>query len=234
MKKMVVGLVLGVAVLAMIVFAGYKYSQRYGGKITLPGGKTYVGEKSETVNPPTAPQLFTAGPEVPWVKYQGKIYKYSFSYPETLQLGAFPNDPSDSVAIQWGNIPPERNLLLNVETVSRRDPAYVGKTEDFARNWHRFFSGLKGVKSVKKLTNTSGLVGYKAIYINSLDQTPNVDVFFEVPGDPNHIIHIANGVLDPVIFDRLIDSVSYQQTPSAEEPVEEKTAEETPQATGTE
>ena len=226
-KKIVTGLALGAAILGVVVYAGYQYTQKYGKKLVLPGGKTYTGEtQTDQANPPTAPQLFTAGPEVKWAKFQGKIFSYSFNYPETLLLGVFPNDPSDAVAVQWGNIPPERNILLNVEDISKREKAYVGKPEEFVRNWYRFFSGLKGVKSVDKFTNTEGLTGYKALYINSLDQTPNTDVFFVISNDNNHLIHIANGILDPVIFDRLVDSVGYQsQAPAEEAPAEEAPAE---------
>lgn len=227
-KKIVTGLALGAVVLGIVVFAGYQYTQKYGKKLVLPGGQTYTGESQDQANPPTAPQLFTAGPEVKWVKFQGKIFPYSFNYPETLMLGVFPNDPSDAVAIQWGNLPPERNLFLNVEDVAAREGAYVGKPEEFVRNWYRFFSGLKGVQSIEKFTNSGGLVGYRALYINSLDQTPNVDVFFEIPNDANHLVHIANGILDPVIFDRMVDSVSYEPPAPQEEvqPAEEIPAEE--------
>jgi len=214
MKKIILGLVLGVAVLGIVLYGGYLYAQKFGVKITLPSGQTYLGEEAleanELVNPPTAPQRFTAGPNVPWKEYKGKVYNYSFKYPETLKLGIFPDDPTDSVAIIWGNIPAQRNIFINVENIPSRDPAYVGKVEDFARNWWKFFSGLKGLVSIEKFVNTSGLTGYRAIYINNADQSPNIDIFFAVSNDPNKVIHIANGILDPEIFERIVDSLNYE------------------------
>ena len=205
-KKIVLGLVIGTLILGVITYAGYLYSQKYGDGITSPS----PAMDTSLVNPPTAPQRFTAGPEVPWIELKGTIHPYSFKYPETLNLGIFPNDPSDSVAIIWGNIIPENNLFLNIENIPDRDPAYVGKIEEYARNWHRFFSGLVDVQSVVRFINANGLVGYKAIYINTAGQSPNTDIFFEIPNDPNKTIHIANGVLDPTIFDRIIDSLDYK------------------------
>jgi len=213
-KKIIIGLAMGVVVLGLVVYAGYLYAQKYGAKITLPGGRTFLGEEAaetgELTNPPTAPVRFTAGPDVSWQEYKGQIYDYTFSYPETLQLAVFPDDSSDSVAIQWGNISPRSNILLNIENIPDRDPTYIGKVEEYARNWWKFFSGLTGLKSLEKIYTTSGLTGYKAIYINTAGQSPNVDIFFEVPADPNKALHIANGVLDPAIFDRIVDSLSFE------------------------
>lgn len=212
-KKIALGLIIGSVVLGGVVYAGYLYTQKYGVNLTLPRGQTYLGKGSgfeELINPPTAPQRFTAGPDVQWIELKGRIYNYSLNYPETLILSIFPGDPSDSVAISWGNIPPERNIFLNVENIPDRDPAYIGKVEEYARNWWQFFSGLTGIRSLEKITTTSGLTGYKAIYINTADQSPNVDIFFAIPGDPNKVIHIANGVLDTVIFNRIIDSLRWE------------------------
>lgn len=214
-KKIFSGLVIGVAVIGLIIYGGYSYSQKKGGKLTLPAGMNY--DKSQLgkaqTNPPTAPLRFTSAADTPWLVYTGQIYPYSFSYPQTLSIGSFPNDPSDSVGISWGNLYAQYNILLNVESIKDRDPKYVGKQKEYVQNWWKAFSGLKGVSSVDKFTNAQGLVGYKAIYINTSDQSPNVDVFFEVPKNSNLMIHIANGILDPQIFNRIVDSVKY--TPQA-------------------
>lgn len=212
--KIFLGIIVGTILIGAIIYAGYLYSQKQGGKVSLPAG-TYLGKPGvQQDTPPTAPLRFTSASDTPWVLYQGKIYPYSFSYPKTLNLAVFPNDPSESVAINWGNIPAPNNLLLNIEFVNDRNPEYVGKPEEFVRNWWKAFSGLKGVLSIDKFTNSNGLIGYKAIYVNNADQTPNVDVFFETPQDPNLMIRLANGVLDPTIFDRIVDSLNYSLTPT--------------------
>lgn len=214
MRKIILGLTLGVIILGMVVYAGYLYAKKYGTKITLPGGQTYLGqeapESTDLANPPTAPLRFTAEPEVPWTELKGKTYPYTFEYPETLSLGVFPNDPNDSVAIIWGNIPPERNIFLNIENVSSRNPAYVGNLESFARNWWQFFSGLSGLRSIESFTSAYGLTGYRAVYTNTVGQSPNIDVFFAIPNNSNKVIHLANGILDPAIFERIVASLRYQ------------------------
>jgi hypothetical protein len=211
-KKVTSGLVIGAIVIGLVIYGGYRYSQKTGGRFILPRGANYTGKESgfTTDTPPTAPLRFTAAADVAWTAYSGKIYNYSFSYPQTLALAVFPNDKTDSVAISWGNIPAENNILLNLEFISQRDAQYVGNVEEYARNWWKFFSGLKGVSSVDKFTNANGLTGYKAVYINTADQTPNVDVFLEVPENRDLAIHIANGVLDPAIFNRIVDSIKWE------------------------
>lgn len=217
-KKIASGLIVGSIIIATIIFVGYRYSQKKGGKLTLPSGTNYLGKAGglNPSTPPTAPLRFTAASDTPWVQFKGKVFSYSFSYPKTLTLSSFPKDPADSVGISWGNINPQFNLLLDVESIKERNAQYEGNTEEFVRNWWRAFSGLKGVLSVDKLTNANGLKGYKAVYINVANQSPNVDVFFEVPGNQDTVIHLANGILDPLIFNRIIDSVKY--TPATPTP----------------
>lgn len=208
-KKIFLGIILGTAGLAAVIYGGYYYSQKKGFKLTLPTGGGYTGQQSPAVdNPPTAPVRFTAPPDTNWLTYIGRTYNYSFAFPETLTLQGF-IDPPDAVGIIWGNLDPKLNLLLDIQSIKALTPQYVGKTEQFVNDWWKFYSGLKGVKSVTKFTNTNGLNGYKAIFIDKSDQSPNVDIFLEIPKNPNLIIHLANGILDPTIFDRIVDSLKY-------------------------
>lgn len=215
--KLILATVIGVLLLGGAVYAAYRYSQKQAGNIVLPGGVTYLGPSPSAtgpanVQPPTAPLRFTVASNVSWIKQTGKIYPYTFSYPTTLPLVAFSNDGSDSIAIAWGNIPAQYNILLNMEFIKSRDPKYLDQPKiEYVKNWYKFFSGLKGVKKVEPFTNTNGMKGYKATYINLSNQTPNTDVFLEAPNDPNLMIHLANGVIDPPIFDRMIDSLSWNK-----------------------
>lgn len=213
--KIIMGTIVGSLVLAVVVFAGYQSSLKVDGRLTLPAGDTYLGPKKEDQPQPKGAEKprenrFTATEETPWVSYSGKIYPYTFSYPETLKLTSFPNDPSDSVAIDWGGIPVGQNIFLNIEFIKNHDLNLVGKPLEYVQGWWQYFSGLKGVRSVIEFTNSQGLKGYKAAYINQAGKSPNVNVFFEIPDDPSIIIHLANGVLEPKIFERIIDSVQYQ------------------------
>ncbi|MBM3283992.1 hypothetical protein FJY90_07180 [Candidatus Gottesmanbacteria bacterium] len=215
--KLAVATILGILILGAAVYAAYRYSQSQAGNIILPGGVTYLGPSPQAtgVQPPTAPQRFTAASDVAWNTYSSKQYPYSFSYPSTLPLVVFPGDILDSVAIAWGNIPPQTNLLINMEFIDKRDASYLPKAKiEYVKNWYKFFSGLKGVAKVEPFTNTNGLRGYKASYVNYAGTAPNTDVFFEVPGQPKYLIHMANGILDPVIFDRIVDSLKWT-TPSS-------------------
>lgn len=216
--KLAIATIAGVIILGGAVYGAYRYSQRQSGNIVLPGGVTYLGPspKPETTQPPTAPLRFTAPTDVSWIVFTGKKHPFTFSYPSTLTLVVFPNDDTDSVAISWGNIPAQQNVLLNIEFIENRDPKYINMPKiEYVRNWYKFFSGLKGVAKVEPFTNTGGLKGYKASYTNYSDASPNVDVFFEVPKDSKTMIHLANGILDPVIFDRILDSLKWNQ-PSTE------------------
>lgn len=214
--KFALVMAIGIIVLIGSVFVSYKYSQKQSSGIVLPGGVTYLGpsqtpaESASTPVPTKARELFTAGPDVKWSSHSGVIYPYSFSYPQTLTLVVFVNDPSDNVAISWGDILPQENILLNMEFIDKRDPKLVSQPkEEYVRNWYKFFPGLKGVAKVEPFVNTNGLKGYKASYINYANASPNTDVFFEIPDQPMMMIHMANGILDPLIFDRILDSVKW-------------------------
>lgn len=210
--KLAIATIVGVIILGGSVYAAYRYSQRQRGDIVLPGGVTYLGPTTipNVTSPPTAPLRFTAASDVNWKTQSGNLYPYSFSYPETLPLVVFPGDTTDSIAIAWGNISPQQNILLNMEFIDQRDPKLVAQPKiEYVKNWYKFFSGLKGVSKVEPFTNTNGLKGYKASYINYADASPNIDVFFEIPANNTTLIHLANGILDPNIFDRIIDSLKW-------------------------
>lgn len=214
-KKLSLATLAGVIILGIVVYSAYSYSQKKTGGIALPGGTTYLGQNPTPNQPPTAPLRFTADTSVSWTVFKGKIYPYSFSYPATLPLVVFPANKYDAVAIEWGNIPPQVNLLLSIEPVAEKNPKYIGlPKKEFVNDWYKFFSGLKGVSKIDLFTNTNGLKGYKAIYINNSGATPNVDVFFEVPNRSDLMIHIANGIIDPQLFDRIVDSIKWN-TPLA-------------------
>lgn len=210
-----------VLVLGGAIFAAYRYSQSKKADIVLPGGVTYLGnsptpaesgQREDKLQPSTAPLRFTADSTVSYKEFFGTSYPFSFKHPNTLPLVVFVNDPSDSVGISWGNIPPQQNIMLNVEKISDRDAAFLKRPkQEYVENWYKFWSGLKGVASVVPFTNVNGMKGYKAQYINYADQSPNLDVFFEVPGRTDIVIHMANGILEAGIFDRIVDSVKWNE-----------------------
>ncbi len=221
--KIVIACVIGMLLLGGALYASYRYSQSKSSGVVLPGGTTYLGPSPSSPNPPASaqgsgdakqptptPVQFSAAADVPWKTQYGRIYPYTMSFPESLQLVVFIEDPIDSVAISLPDTPPQQNILLNMEIIDQRDPMLVAQKKlDYVTNWWKFFSGLKGVADVTPFTNATGLKGYKAHYVNTADKTPNVDVFFEVPNRQNLMIHLANGILEPDLFDRIVDSVRW-------------------------
>lgn len=212
--KLAIATIAGVLILGGAIYGAYRYSQKQAGNVTLPGGVTYLGPSPNptagTQQPPTAPLRFTADASTPWKDFTGKYYPFSFSYPSTLPLVVFIGDTNDTVAISWGNIPPQQNILLNLEFLDKKDPKYLSQPKvEYVKDWYKFFSGLKGVEKIEPFTTASGLRGYKASYINYSNSTPNTDVFFDIPGRSNLMIHMANGIIDPTIFNRMLDSVKW-------------------------
>jgi len=211
--------------LCSLVFLFYHLANTNNGSIAIPAGKTYLGPSElqpewTNFSPPT-PQpeindqsLFTADTSTLWKTWTGKTYPYAFSYPETLPLAGFPNDPSDSVGMSWKGKKPQEHILINVIDLSKNTaftPYISTSKKEFVQNWWKQFSGLKGVSSLTEFTNTKGLKGYKTRFINSDGQSPNLDIFFEVPKNPNLMIRIANGIIDPTVFDTMVESVEWKK-----------------------
>ncbi len=161
---------------------------------------------------PVNPNQFSVASDIPWHTVKGNIYPYSFSVPNTLKLVTFPNDTYDIYAIDWKGQSPSSNVLVGVDNLknSSSRSQYISESKiNYVRDWWRQF-GLKGVSSITQFTNSKGLKGYRAKYIDNSGLTPNDDVFFEIPDHPEYIIHLASGVLAPAVFDKIIDSVSWQ------------------------
>ena len=204
------------------------------GTIVLPAGGTYLGpttsptqEVTVTLAPtaiptgkdttPTADGTYTTADgkfavtkNAVWVTVNGNKYPYSFSAPKSLNLVALSKDQYDIYAISWNNQPPDQNVLIGVDNLNDKDSLkqYVTTSKrGYVENWWKQF-GLKGVASITEFTNSKGLHGYRAKYINAAGQSPNEDVFFEAP-NPAFVIHLASGVLDASVFNPLIDSVAW-------------------------
>jgi hypothetical protein len=204
-KKIGIATIVAIFLLSVIVYGGYQYSVKKQGQISLPRGDTYLGKEGQNV-PPTAPQVFTVDAKTPWITYTNPNGKYAFNYPSTLNLVIFPGDVNESVAFAWGNIYAQNNILANLVPYTQRNDEFKGFTlKQFVENYYKLFDGLTGLKSATEFTNTNGLKGYKAYYINTVGQTPNLEIFFEIPGSQD-LLHFANGVIDPKVFDRIVDS----------------------------
>ena len=188
------------------------------GTIVLPGGITYLGP-SPTPTPANA-EKFSAvmGGQIPipdnaqWVEYKGKMLPYFFSYPNTISLGVFPNDPYDSVTVFYSGTDAQGNLFFRVEDLKQlQKSTFIDKSKiEYVNQWWKDYSWT-GVSSAKQFTNSKGLVGYRAKYTDSKGQTPYEHVFFEVPNNKNLIIWISGKLFSQTVFDKIVDSVGWNK-----------------------
>lgn len=202
------------AILFIGVFIAFQSSKSRPGTIVLPGGITYLGPTPTTqatdANPPVTGGKIPIAQDPKWVKRKGTMFPYSFSYPETLSLGVFPDDPYDAITIFYPGTEANANIFFRVEDLNRLNKKqYIGKTEEYSRIWWKDYN-WKGVASVSAFTNTNGLRGYRATYINDRDKTPYDHVFFEVPGRDDALIWISGKLFTQEIFDTMVDSVEWK------------------------
>lgn len=203
-------------ILLGVVFLAYLYSRPRTGAIVLPGGITYLGQSPSATPIPASAILFTADASVPWTAKNGAKYPYTFSIPETLALTPFLTDEFDAYAITWNNVAKEANVLIGIEDLSRDEKraVFVKKTKkDYIETFWAKQYNLTGVKTLDPFTNTKGLKGYKVKFQTVNGVSPFDDVFFEVPKMPNLVVHLSNAILDPTVFDKIVESVTWNTSP---------------------
>lgn len=180
------------AFLFALVFWSYASAKNKPGTVVLPGGITYLGPSPSTPSTPSTPT---------WSSRTGTIYPYSFDYPSSMNLGVFPNDPSDAVTAFIEGTDSGSNIFFRIETLKESPEAY-------AKNWWKQYN-WKGVSKVSAFTNSKGLKGYRATYLDQNDKTPYDHVFFEIPGKKDRIIWLSGRLFSKEDFDTLIDSVNW-------------------------
>lgn len=205
-------------VLTGIVLLSYQYSRPRGGTIVLPGGVTYLGPMKSAKETRDKGQETGKGGKVPvpadagWTTREGKKYPYSFLYPTSLSLGFFPNDPFDAVTIFWGDTNPQENLLIRVENFKemKGKEGYITKPKkDYVLSWWKDYA-WKGVADIAEFTNSKGLKGYRAKYLDTTGSSPFDHIFFEVPNRPELVIWLSGKMLEAGVFDKIVDSVEWK------------------------
>lgn len=201
--------------LILIVILQHNLAFQNKGTIVLPAGGTYLGppSPSPTLEPTAAAVEPAAANKDGLQTIKGRKYPYSFEIPASVKLVTFPGDAFDIYALSINNQPPENNVLIGVDDLSRTDELkkYIKRNKRaYVENWWKQFGGLKGVAGITEFTNRSGLKGYKAKFTNAGGASPNEDVFFASP-DGGHVIHLANGPLEKAVFDAVVESVAWEK-----------------------
>ncbi len=186
-------------------------------ELVYPAGISYLGpeqEKEKKSQDLTAlkPEELVLGAG-DWLRAGGSVYPYTFLYPEEMKLVSFPSDPLDSWGWEVGEDSAAQNLVVFVETLSSYGFSYSGLDgiKEFINVYPSFYSGLSGVKSISEFINGQGVTGFKVVFINSAGQSPNLDVFFPVPGFADQVLHLGSGKVPKTIFDRIVDSISFKE-----------------------
>jgi hypothetical protein len=217
-KKIGLAVIGAIVILTGITVMAYRYAKGRSSTTVLPGGTTYLGP-DRTTNPtavPAAPasDKFTVDANTSWIDHHGNVFPYTISVPSTLSLVTFPKDITDSVAISWGNLLPQNNILLRVSDLNKTEPdmaKYINQPKiEYAKNWWKQWSGYKSLKSLEQFTNSKGIVGYKVKYVNTAGESPNDYVFMEIPSRPDLMVYFGNGYLDKPVFDRIVDSFAWK------------------------
>ncbi len=197
----------GIAFLILVLgtYLSYRHTKSRTPQIVLPGGVSYLGPTT-TSTPQTAPTgKITVPDDTAWATWKGQRYPYAFSYPSSLSLGFFPNDPFDAVTIFWGSTNPSENLLLRVE---KRTPQQKN-TRQYVENWWKQYA-FTGLSTIEEFTTKEGLKGFRVGYKNSAGITPYEHVFLELPRKPELIIWMSQKLLEKPIFDRIVESLTWQ------------------------
>lgn len=216
-KKSLIAMNIVVLVVFISVIGGVYYwvSKKNKGQQIFPAGINYLSPKGNEAQKPVLLYDFAKlAASSDWLTYKGKLFPYSFQYPKAFTPITYPNDKSDAVAFKVSALPPEQSLLFTVETISSRDKNLIGKPEEFAKNYWKFFSGLKALKKITKITNEKGMTGYQATYVvKGSNAVTNDNYFFIVEGNDEILLHIGDifPIEGKAILNRLVNSLEYQK-----------------------
>jgi hypothetical protein len=199
--------------LFLITFVLYEFTKPRGGQVILPGGVTYLGpEKSpnQPVPTPTPPIRLSAPSDATWKILPLKNNPLTVSYPDTVTLALYPNAATETLVIRLGGSNPTEYMFLTMLDLNKGlfIPYKNKPKRELVEKFDTLTMGLSGIKNVRMFTNTNGLVGYRA-HVEALNGTVTDEVFFEVPKNPSLMIRLTNSILDPTLYDRMIDSVRW-------------------------
>ncbi len=199
--------------LFLATFVLYEFTKPRGGQVILPGGVTYLGPEKTGNQPaatPTAPIKLSAPNDAIWKMISLKNDPVTVSYPDTVTLVAYPNAATETLVIRLGGSNPTEYMFLTILDLNKGlfVPYKEKSKKELVEKFHTLTMGLKSVTNVRTFTNIGGLVGYRA-RVEALNGTVTDEVFFEAPKNTNRMIRLTNSILDPALYDRMIDSVRW-------------------------
>lgn len=199
-------------ILLVGTYASYYVAKKRTGTVVLPGGTTYLGPSPTQPPPPVHEGQIPIPDNAAWGQHKGQTYPYAFNYPTSLSLGFFPGDPFDGVTVFYEDTDPQKNIFLRVENLKEMTgmTQYANRPKlEYAKEWWKQYNWT-GVSAVVSFTNSTGLTGYRAKYIDSQGTAPYDHIFFEVPGRPELVIWISGRLFPQQVFDRMVDSLSWK------------------------
>lgn len=205
-----------VIILLTIVIYNFWQLSRNPGYVVLPGGVTYLGPPRQENNSEQKRNdgVFYSHENEIWTVYHGSLYPFSFEKPSTLPLAIFANDPTDAIAINWNNINPTENILMHVENITKnnilKQYSTLPKIALIKEHWWKQFTSFTGSKEVTAFINSKGMQGYRTKFLTESGEANGIDVFFEVPKQKNLLVRFGNGVLDPAVFEHIIDTFMWE------------------------
>lgn len=206
---------IGVLVVFLVIVGGLYWwvSKKGKGEVVFPAGLNYTGnEPSTSDQPPVRPSYNyqELAKSADWIDFVSPNEQYTFKHPSPMVSLIFPGDPNDSATFDVADVPAQFNLMVLVETISNYDTKLRGQPEQFVRNYHTFFEGLKGLEEIESFKTDSGLSGWRVRYVNADDQVGADNYFFTIPGQADKVIHVnnvfpADGL---AVFTRILNSLT--------------------------
>lgn len=206
------------SILFLLILVSYEYGKPRKGEVILPGGITYLGERTAPTPASTQTQIqkpllqLSAAPNAIWKTFAGKEHPFRFSYPESITVTLYPNAATETVVIRVGAQNPTEYLFLVVLDMTRPGFAsWKGKPlKDVVENFPSITVGMKSVSNVTPITTINGLSGYRAT-LTEISGTQTENIFFEVPSRSDRIIRLVNvqAILAPELFARMADSLGW-------------------------
>lgn len=214
-SKVAIGLIVAILILGGIVYAGYRYSQRQAGKITLPNGypANYSNKKVGNVDCSKArpPEVdiwdyykicdpFKVGPENKWVVYTDPQLKFTMLLPEGMPHQNFGN----GLGLAYKEFNPPQNLIYSIDLAESRQGEFKDyKGGQYPENYWKQYPGLTGIKSLEPIINGKGVAGWKAIYLIG-QKEGNQEIFFELGEGSGNFVHFTSGILDQPVYDNIV------------------------------